>query len=288
MSNTNTPKFYGIPKVHKKFTNIPPVRPIIAQTTSPLTPSARLIDHVLQPLAQSYSDYLHNSTVLIKILQDMSIPEEAVLVTIDVTNLYPSIPQTECLQIIYDEMYKRRHLVLMDPNLIIQLLQVNVNYNYFSYAGLCFQQTHGTAMGAAFSPTIANIFLSVTLSRFLQTQETKPVLLTRYIDDIFVIWPKKETIHNFLSELNKFHPNLDFTHACSEATIDFLDLTIYKGPHFPATQILDIKTFQKPQNLYQYLEFTSAHPKHVFKSIIIGECKRYLRSNTHDQKRMRQ
>ena len=90
MSNTNTPKFYGIPKVHKKFTNIPPVRPIIAQTTSPLAPSARLIDHVLQPLAQSYSDYLHNSTVLIKTLQDMSIPEEAVLVTIDVTNLYPS------------------------------------------------------------------------------------------------------------------------------------------------------------------------------------------------------
>ena len=102
------------------------------------------------------------------------------------------IPQTECLQIIYDEMYKRRHLVLMDPNVIIQLLQVNVNYNYFSFAGLCFQQTHGTAMGAAFSPTIANIFLSVTLSRFLQTQETKPVLLTRYIDDIFVIWPKKK------------------------------------------------------------------------------------------------
>lgn len=180
-------------------------------------------------------------------------------------------------------MYKRRHLVLMDPNLIIQLLQVNVNYNYFSFAGLCFQQTHGTAMGAAFSPTIANIFLSVTLSRFLQTQETKPVLLTRYIDDIFVIWPKKETINNFLSELSKFHPNLIFTHACSESTIDFLDLTIYKGPHFPATQILDIKTFQKPQNLYQYLEYTSAHPKHVFKSIIIGECKRYLRSNTRPE-----
>ena len=138
-------------------------------------------------------------------------------------------------------------------------------------------------MGAAFSPTIANIFMSVTLHRFLKSQQTKPILLSRYVDDIFMIWPKKETIHTFLSELNNFHPNLRFTRTLSETTTDFLDLTIYKGPHFPVTQKLDIKTFQKPQNLYQYLEYTSTHPQNVFKAIIVGECKRYLRSNTRPE-----
>ena len=277
------PKFYGIPKVHKYFLRVPPMQPIVAQCNSPLQPSAKFIDHVPQPLAQSYPDYIQNSTCLIKMLANMSISENAILVTVDVTNLYPSVPQSECLQIIYEEMFKKRHLLLADPNLVIQLLQTSINYNYFAFASLIFQQIHGTAMGAAFSPTLANIFMSVTLSRFLRTQSTKPILLARYIDDIFLVWPKRETIDTFLLELNNFHPNLKFTHTLSEATIDYLDLTIYKGPHFPSTKKLDIKTFQKSQNLYQYLEYTSTHPKSVYKSIIVGECIRYLRSNTRPE-----
>lgn len=62
VQHNNTPKFYGIPKIHKKYTRLPPMRPIIAQSGSPLAPSARLIDHILQPLAQSFEDYLRNST----------------------------------------------------------------------------------------------------------------------------------------------------------------------------------------------------------------------------------
>ena len=184
----------------------------------------------------------------------MSISENAILVTVDVINLYPSVPQSECL----NHIWKKRHILLADLNLVIQLLQTDINYNYFAFA------SQGTAMGAAFSPTIANIFMSVTLRRFLRTQSSKPILLVRYIDDIFLVWPKRETIGTFLSELNNFHPNLKFTHTLSEATIDYLDLTIYKGPHFPSTKKLDIKTFQKPQNLYQYLEYTSTHPKSVY------------------------
>lgn len=45
---------YGIPEVHKEFIRIPPIRPIIAQAGAPLAPAARLVDHVLQPLAQDY------------------------------------------------------------------------------------------------------------------------------------------------------------------------------------------------------------------------------------------
>ena len=78
---------------------------------SPLTPTARLLDHTLQPLAQSYPDYLHNSTSLSLILQDIQLPDKAILVSIDVDSLYPSIPQTECMNVIYDAMYNNRHLI---------------------------------------------------------------------------------------------------------------------------------------------------------------------------------
>ena len=94
-----------------------------------------------------------------------------------------------------------------------------------------------------------------------------------------MIWtdtPKK--LEAFLSQLNKFHPSLHFTSQQSVTSIDFLDLTIYKGPFFEFTHTLDTKSFQKQLNLYQYLHFSSHHEKKVFKAIIKGECVQYVRT----------
>ena len=275
------PRFYGLPKIHKQFNRVPPTRPIVSQSASILSPTAKLIDHLLQPVARCYPDYLHNSTALSLILQDLQVPDDATLVTIDVSSLYPSIPQTQCLNIVYNELHTHRHLVPCDPNLIIHLLHMNINNNFFTFGDIIFQQIKGTAMGAPFSPTIANIFMSIILKEFLETQPIQPLLVKRYIDDIFIIWTKSTAeLTRFLDDLNKFHPNLHFTHEHSSNTIDFLDLTIYKGPFFDFTNILDTKTFQKEHNLYQYLHFSSNHPKSTFKAIIKGECIRYVRTNT--------
>lgn len=278
---TQLPRFYGIPKIHKQCDPLPPMRPIVAHNNSLLAPVARFLDHVLQPIAQAYPDYLQNSVALSLQLQNTTVPETAILVSVDVKSLYPSIPQSECLQIVYDELHVHRHLLLLDPNLIIQLLQICVNYNYFEFSGFIFQQTTGTAMGAAFSPTIANIFMSVTLRRFLRTQRHHPLLLKRYIDDILIIWTKpQEDLEKFLNDLNTFHPSLKYTFEYSTENTNFLDLTIYKGPHFQRTKQLDTKTYQKPQNLYQYLHYTSHHQRNVHKAVILGECVRYIRTNT--------
>ena len=40
---TRIPQFYGIPKIHKKYTKLPPMRPIVSQTSSRLLPTARFI-----------------------------------------------------------------------------------------------------------------------------------------------------------------------------------------------------------------------------------------------------
>ncbi|CAI7996639.1 CAP-Gly domain-containing linker protein 1 [Geodia barretti] len=57
-----------------------------------------------------------------------------------------------------------------------------------SFGNATFQQIQGTAMGADFSPTMANIYMSVILQKFLLTQPTQPYYLKRYIDDILMIW----------------------------------------------------------------------------------------------------
>ena len=284
------PNFYGLPKVHKPLNNngIPPIRPIIAHTNSLLSHTAQFINHVLQPLAQQYEDYIKNSTDLIIQLEEFTITEEIVLVTLDVTNLYPSIPQQECINIIHEEMFKHTDLIIFDPNLISHLLQVNINNNYFNFAETTFIQQQGTAMGASFSPTIANIFMSILLKNFLRTISEKPIFLKRYIDDIIVLWPKRQNLNNFLFQLNNFHGDINFTSTSSNTSIDFLDITIYKDGNFEHTGKLSISTFQKTDNLYQYLHFSSYHPATVFKGIIKGEAIRYIRTNSSKKMYLKQ
>ena len=102
--------------------------------------------------------------------------------------------------------------------------------------------------------------MSITLRNFLRTQTHKPQLLKRYIDDITMIWTNtEEDLLQFLTALNTFHPSLHFTYTYSYNSIDFLDLTTYKGPNLSSTHTLDTKTYQKEQNLYQYLHYTSNH-----------------------------
>ena len=222
---------------------------------------------------------MHNSTGLSLILQDLSVPDNALLVSIDVVSLYPSTPQSQCLDKIYKEMHTHSDLFTLDPNLLIRLLHIYINYNYIAFSHLFFQQIKETAMGATFSPTIANIFVYHIIRGFLRTQNIKPLVLTRYIDNIFLIWADTtQELTYFHSQLNSFHPNLRFTHENSSHTINFLDLTVIKGPYFSVTNIMDTKKYQKPLNLYQYLHFTSTHPSNVFKSIIRGECICYVAS----------
>ena len=286
-----TPKFYGLPKIHKPLNEegIPPVRPIISDVNSLLSRTAQFVDHVLQPLAQSYTDYIKNSTQLIQNLENTEIKEEVTLVTMDVVSLYPSIPQQECLGIIHSEMCKLSELIIFDPNLITQLLQVNMNNNFFTFADIPFRQIEGTAMGAAFSPSIANIYMSVFLRNFLLKRSDKPLLIKRYIDDIFMIWPKHHDLNNFISDINSYHPNIKFTFTQSDRAVDFLDITVYKGEDPTNTKkLLKVSTFQKENNLHQYLHFSSSHPKSVFKGIIIGEATRYVRTNSSEDGYMKQ
>ena len=96
--------------------------------------------------------------------------------------------------------------------------------------------------------------------------------MKRYIDDILMIWTHTlDDLEHFLQELNAFHPTIKFTWEISNTSVVYLDLTIYKGPHFSKTSYLDITTHFKKTNTFQYLHFTSCHPRSTFTGIIKGE-----------------
>jgi len=105
----------------------------------------------------------------------------------------------------------------------------------------------------------------------------------RYID-IFCIWPgPPEELNYFLNYLNKAHPTIKFTHVSSTKSVDFLDLTIYKGLRHTNSGILDLKPFFKKTNKFQYLQYSSAHPSNTFPSLVKGELTRLLRNCSDEE-----
>ena len=122
-------------------------------------------------------------------------------------------------------------------------------------------------MGTRMAPSYANIFMHEIEQGFLQTQTIKPLVWKRYIDDIFVTWTASQTqLDEFLLKLNQYHHTIKFTSETSQTSVNFLDMTIYKGYNFTQTNKLDYKTYFKPTNTFQYLHYQSAHTKNTKKS----------------------
>ena len=139
-------------------------------------------------------------------------------------------------------------------------------------------------MGTKMAPSCANLFMDSLESSFLKDEPLQPALWKRYIDDILCVWTdSRESLEAFLHRLNSCHPTIHFTWTVSSEGVDFLDTKIYKGSRFQQTGILDVQTFFKPTNTFQYLHFSSSHTKGAFKGLVKGEAIRFLRSNSSQE-----
>ena len=155
--------------------------------------------------------------------------------------------------------------------------------NVFTFGNKTYKQIQGTAMGTKMAPSYANTFMNKIEQDFLEKQPIQPLVWKRYIDDIFAIWTDtRQTLDTFIQELNQHHPTLNYTHEISSTSIDFLDVTIHKGNQFTRTSHLDVKTFFKKTNTFQYLHYKSAHPPSTHKAVII-EATRFKRTNTNKE-----
>lgn len=276
--------FYMLMKVHKT-----PLagRPIVSSINTITYFVSKFIDLKLQPIYKRIPTFLGSSQELIIQLEDTPFHsnKNCYILCADVDSLYPSIPLEKGLEMMKKSLIKRNaeldkgKLKGEEIELICALMKFVLENNYFTFGNLIFQQKQGTAMGTPAAVVFACLFLDAHETRILEEMSPrKPLLLKRYIDDIFGIFEQKEDAELFLS---KFSSDKELpTIKCSSFTIDdkegtFLDLKIFKGDRFESSSRLDIKVFQKPQNKYLYLPPNSFHPKAVFPAYIKAEINRY-------------
>ena len=119
----------------------------------------------------------------------------------------------------------------------------------------------------------ANLFMAYLEERFLDECRLKPLMYSRYIDDIFFLWPHgKRSLTRFIDKVNSFHPTIKFTYECSTSSIHYLDIQVSL-----VNDPIQTSVFTKPTDRHTYIPFTSFHPDHTKKSIIYCQTLRYKR-----------
>ena len=86
----------------------------------------------------------------------------------------------------------------------------------------------------------------------------------RFIDDVFSLWNiSAHEIEEFIHKANSFHQTIKFTAEISETEITFLDTKVYRGDTFHKESVLDVQTYYKPTETFEYTNFYSCHPPGV-------------------------
>ena len=78
------------------------------------------------------------------------------------------------------------------------------------------------------------------------------------------LWEKK--LHNFLTCLNVFHPNLKFIYEYSTDRINFLGVTVEKEIDKFVTDL-----YCKPTDCHQYFYYDSCNPDQMNKSSVYSQ-----------------
>ena len=136
-------------------------------------------------------------------------------------------------------------------------------------------------MGTSVAVCFANIFVH-SLEERMRTLH--PCLFNlfryykRYIDDTFGLFTgTRAQFTSFVTYFNELCPSINLTYTFSHTTANLLDITIFKGPLFTTTSILDTRPFEKPLNNYLYVPATSGHTLATKRGFIKGEAIRYAR-----------
>uniref|UniRef100_A0A803KFZ4 Reverse transcriptase domain-containing protein n=2 Tax=Xenopus tropicalis TaxID=8364 RepID=A0A803KFZ4_XENTR len=258
--------FHYLPKVHKKE-RPPPGRPIIAGIGSLGENLCEYIDFYLQPLVLRLPSYLKDSNHLIHTLRTFHwIHGTHKWASIDVVSLYSCIPHSLGLEAI---RYHLIHFSTYEDNLIafiLRAIQFLLTHNFFLFDKKYYLQNQGTAMGAKFAPSYANLFLGWWEDRHIFNNNIFHEHIQyygRFIDDIVIIWSgTSDKFKDFLTSLNTNTYNLQFTFEINDTHLNYLDIKLSANNHAITTTI-----FRKQCSANTILDAKSSHPRHLIRNI---------------------
>ncbi|XP_037943618.1 uncharacterized protein LOC119676450 [Teleopsis dalmanni] len=244
------PRFKALPKIHKPGKEM---REIITADRSPCQRIAKwLVKELTCILGSSHSLSVKNSKEFAEKLKLENITGDEETVSFDVKALYPSVNVKEAIRILEEELLKNKVNKIKIMN-YIQLTQLCMEENYFTFRGRFFKQTKGAPMGNPLSSLLSELFMS-RIESSLKEKNYLPRVWIRYVDDVFAII-RKNKLQETLENLNSAHRNIEFTHEReNNGYLPFLDiLTQHKNG------IFEFSIYRKPTSTKRVITNNSNH-----------------------------
>jgi hypothetical protein len=234
LSNTRKPNarvFYGLPKTHKprdKWTDsFPPLRPICPDVNTETSASGRYLAKFLQPYFEQIPSYLRNSLQLVHTLNDhFNLPAAATFLVADIDSLYPNIPVQDAFDSVHRLLRADTQADTQQVDLVLDLLRVQLENNYFTFGNISYKQIRGIPMGRAWAPAVASIFMSEWDRNFLSSLPNKPIVYRRYIDDIFCLFGEREHAEVASALIDGIDSNIRAGDRAVATDVQFLDLRL--------------------------------------------------------------
>ena len=251
-TDTMLPRMYGLPKIHKN--NIP-MRPIVSCIGSPTYKLSKVIESILNNSLTKPKSYIKNSLNLIEIVKNIEIPNDHIMLSLDVTSLFTNIP----LELLIKGVVKRYPTIMQKYNIplddIIGIIKFLMDNTFFQFDNEFYQQTYGSPMGSPVSPIFADIVMTDLEEECINKLSFKPIIYKRYVDDTLICIPANE-LHEVIKLFNSYHPRLQFTHEVEvDGKINFLEVSLIRKGNKIITDWYRKHTFSG-----RFLHFKSSHP----------------------------
>ena len=152
-----TPKFCTRPKIHKTGN---PGHPVVSSVNCHTNTISKYVDFHLQPVVKNISSYVRDTTDSLQKLDKVKIvPNDCLLVTLDMKSVYTNIPNNEGIKAVR-EAYDNHPSKTVATKVIITFLSLILTLNNFVFNSINYLQIMGCAMGTICAPAYANIFMA--------------------------------------------------------------------------------------------------------------------------------
>lgn len=260
-TNGNTPRAYGLPKIHKSGALL---RIIISSIGSPFYMVANFLHNILHESINKPRSFIKDGWSFANIINNKKIDSNEILVSLDITSLYTNIPKELVLKGIEKrskEISEHTKFNLQQFNYAIDMVLSSTS---FTFNGVAYEQIFGSPMSSPLSLILANIVMEDLEIDCLSRLDFEIFYFYRYVDDIFMVFPK-DKLYCVVDCFNDYHSRLSFTHETElNNSLNFLNTTVYKDNNKLITNWYRKSTFSG-----RYINYFSNHPmKYKINTII--------------------
>ena len=151
------PQFYAQPKIHKTGN---PGHPVVSSVNCHTYTISKYVNFHLQPIVKNIPSYVRDTTDFLQSLDRLKhIPNDCLLVTLDVKSLYTNMPNNESIKALR-EAYDNHSSKAEATKVIITFLSLILTLNNFVFNPINYLQIMGCPMGTICAPAYANIFMA--------------------------------------------------------------------------------------------------------------------------------